>query len=219
MDLAGFSRIHFRDRLVKSADHLSDAADEFQRLAAVVGGIEDGAVVERAFIVDADSLADIFAVHDRFCVFPAAAATAATAAAATAAAALTAAATATTLAAAIFFLVVAVGCGIGQFPADISCHCVISAALSACKDGDPGIIERGLCAVAEPAADDQANAIIGEQVCQRFMADAAGADHFAWNNLSVVNGVIFEFLRASEMWIYVSAVIRDSDFHFFDSFP
>ena len=53
-DLADLHVLHGR---VEAADHLAGHAGELQRLVAVTGGVELGAVVERAHVVDLDLLA------------------------------------------------------------------------------------------------------------------------------------------------------------------
>ena len=62
VDVDGLAHGHLGNGLVVAADHHAHAADELQRLATVIGGVEHGAVVEGAAIVGLADLAHIGAL-------------------------------------------------------------------------------------------------------------------------------------------------------------
>ena len=54
VDILDLSDCHILDRFIEAFDHLTSAAEEFDRISSVIRGIKLGAVVKGTFVVDFD---------------------------------------------------------------------------------------------------------------------------------------------------------------------
>ena len=215
-DLTDFQ---IRNCLVKALDHHARAAYEFQRLSAVIGGIELCAIIKGSPVVDLDVLADIPAFHPGLAVSAAASAAFTVSAAALvivivvmAAAALVVLAVSALMAFAVV-MVVAVRAGIDQVASQISFHSLIRAAGSARADFDPRIGERIESASAKTAADQYLDILVSQKARQRAVSDATRSDHFARHYFAILYLIYFKILSSSEMLEDIAVFIGCCNFH------
>ncbi len=234
VDVDSVADLHVSDRLVKAADHHARTADEVQGLAAVVGGVELGTVVEGSPVVDPAGLAGILALQDD----PGSTAAAASAAAAlfafTAAAAfLSFAAAAAFLAltvvaaAAAFFpfavvaalvalavvMVVAVGTRGDKGARQIIGDRLVRIALGSGDDCDPSLLESVHGTAAKAAADQDIDRVVRQKSRKGTVANAVGPDHLTGDDLSVLDIIDLEILGPSEVLEDVSVLISSCNSH------
>ena len=204
MDVDTLTDFHFGDSLIITADHHANSTDELQRLAAVIGRVKDGTVVQRASVVGFATLAHI-GTFDAGCGV----ASATTAAATTA----TTATTAASIFLAVFMVMVTVDSGGLEFTVQIGIHGCIGIALCTGADFNTGIGKGGLRTTTDTAAQQNAHGMVGLKACQSLVALAVGFDDLAGNNLTGLNLVQFEVFGVAEVLENFAVSKRNCNFH------
>ena len=188
MNIDALTDFHIGHSLIIAADHHACSTDEFQRLAAFVGRVKDGTVVQGAPVVGFATLAHIGTFDAGYRV-----------ASATAAATRATAAAAASIFVAVFMVMVTVYSGGSEFTVQIGSDCCISIALCTGADFNTGIDKGGLSTGTNTAAKQNAHGKAGKKVCQSLVAAAIGIDDLTGNNLTGLNFVQFEVFGVAEV--------------------
>ncbi len=208
MDVHDLSHAHGSHRRVESRDHHAGAALEFQRRSPVIGGIELGAVVEGAAVMDPAELSHVGSLDLRTAV--AAAAAVIMASAAVVIVIVTASVPAGVVGAVVM---VTVCSGIDQFSPQVGFHGLIGIAGGSGAQLDAVLFQRPLGASADTAADEHVDPLSVQKPGQSTVSGSVGSDDLAAEDLSVLHVIYFKLFGVSEMLEHVPVFIGYCDLH------
>ena len=113
---------------------------------------------------------------------------------------------------ALLVMVVAVGSCVHQLAPQIGRHGLVRAAGCPGAEGDALLLQGGLSAAADAAADQHVDALFCQQTGQGAVAAAVGRKKPGGEELPVLDLIELEGLRVSEVLEHLAVVIGDGDF-------